>query len=66
MRSDPKRVGHAKEKENKEAKGHLALSEELKQRAERESHIRPYVVSSGESKNTKIFNHLRGAVRVKR
>ena len=43
MRSDPKHVGHAKEKEKKEAKVHLALSEELKQRAERESHIRPYV-----------------------
>ena len=30
MRSDPKCVRHAKEKEKKEAKGHLALSEELK------------------------------------
>ena len=30
MRSDPKRVGHAEEKEKKEAKGHSALSE-LKQ-----------------------------------
>ena len=31
MRSDPKRVGHAEEKEKKEAKGHSAWSEELKQ-----------------------------------
>ena len=35
MRSDPKRVGHAKEKRKKEAKGHSVLSEELKQ----ESHL---------------------------
>ena len=44
MRSDPKRVGHTKEKEKKEAKGHLALSEELKQRVERE----PYSAICGE------------------
>ena len=31
MRSDPKRVGHVEEREKKEAKGHSALSEELKQ-----------------------------------
>ena len=56
MRSDPKRVGHAEEKEKKEAKGHSALSEELKQSAERESHILPFVVSSRESKNTKRYS----------
>ena len=45
-----------KEKKKDEAKGHSALSEELKQRAERESHIRPFVVSSRESKNTKRYS----------
>ena len=74
MRSVAKRVGHAEEKEKKEARpfGPVECRSKkqrafgLVRRAETESHIRPVCVSSRESKTQRYSAILRGAVRVKK
>ena len=63
MRSDPKRVGHAEEKEKKEAKA-IQPRGKLKQA---ESQFWPFCVSPRESKTQRKRSFsLRGAIQMKR